>query len=631
MKLIEVNELKDRKDGFCYAVDFNGALNSNHFNLFAQMLSRLDTKFELETGWLINESGLQRFKALDEAIFGKNADKPKQKTKTMKEKMGGLISVSRKIVEDWKDVGVGMKLQPYDYQKQVIKFITTPHGPDNSHDTLIVSPCGSGKTPILIGAYLECHNQGIVTGPGMIVVKASLKPQWLKEVTKFTHLTPRIIKTFSECTESETALLKTREARLKRADDDLKASLKKEIKEIKSMAKRKFEEQFKGVDLFILNYETLNDEKVQKAMKKVGPEFVGSDESHYIKGADNKRSRSLYKFNDAKVKVGATATPVQRDPRDIYGIFKFVHPDTFVNSKSFNAMYVKYGYGYQVIGAKNEKLLNEKIAPYMFILTKSEVAKQLPKLVVSQRYCDLTDKQLEVNDTFKQELDELSEKRKAITKGMNEAQIRSSEEVKSLDAAISSRQTFLQELTISEELLKLSDSPIAKKFITGSKSSKLAALKDIVLEVVESGEKLCIFSRFAKLQPIIADALHSVPELSKMKIAYIRGDLDADVRYEEAYTKFCNDDDYKVLVSSDAGAEGLNLSQCKYMVEMEPAVSYAIQTQRHGRLERADSVHDNVHVIQLIANDSWDEVMLKSIAKKEQYDMSIIKGIDKED
>ena len=71
----------------------------------------------------------------------------------------------------------------------------------------------------------------------------------------------------------------------------------------------------------------------------------------------------------------------------------------------------------------------------------------------------------------------------------------------------------------------------------------------------------------------------------------------------------------------------LNLSLCKYMIEMEPAVSYAIQTQRHGRLERADSVHDTVFVTQLIMEDSWDEIMLKSIAKKEKYDGSIVRGL----
>ena len=78
---------------------------------------------------------------------------------------------------------------------------------------------------------------------------------------------------------------------------------------------------------------------------------------------------------------------------------------------------------------------------------------------------------------------------------------------------------------------------------------------------------------------------------------------------------------------SDAGAEGISLGKAKYLIEYEPAESYSIQTQRRGRIERADSVHDTVFVYQLIAEKSYDEIALKVIAKKEKYDAAIIKGV----
>lgn len=70
----------------------------------------------------------------------------------------------------------------------------------------------------------------------------------------------------------------------------------------------------------------------------------------------------------------------------------------------------------------------------------------------------------------------------------------------------------------------------------------------------------------------------------------------------------------------------INLSKCKYVIEMEPAESYAIQTQRQGRVERADSVHDTVFVYQIICNDSWDEIATRIVAKKERYDSVLIKS-----
>jgi ERCC4-related helicase len=78
---------------------------------------------------------------------------------------------------------------------------------------------------------------------------------------------------------------------------------------------------------------------------------------------------------------------------------------------------------------------------------------------------------------------------------------------------------------------------------------------------------------------------------------------------------------------SDAGAEGLNLSLCKYIIEFDLAESYAIQTQRHGRIERSDSVHDTDFVYQLIANDSWDQIQQKIVEKKEGYDTELIKSL----
>ena len=63
------------------------------------------------------------------------------------------------------------------------------------------------------------------------------------------------------------------------------------------------------------------------------------------------------------------------------------------------------------------------------------------------------------------------------------------------------------------------------------------------------------------------------------------------------------------------------------MIEYELATSYAIQTQRHGRLERADSNFNNVTVYQLIAEDSWDTIQEKIVNKKEGFDNDIIKSL----
>ena len=65
------------------------------------------------------------------------------------------------------------------------------------------------------------------------------------------------------------------------------------------------------------------------------------------------------------------------------------------------------------------------------------------------------------------------------------------------------------------------------------------------------------------------------------------------------------------------------------MIEYDLADSYAVQTQRQGRLERADSIYKSVFVYQLIANDSWDIIAQKIIKKKQGFDENIIKSLAK--
>lgn len=485
------------------------------------------------------------------------------------------------------------------------------------------------KTPTGIGAYLELKERGKITGPGMVIVKASLKYQWQKEVEKFSNLRAKVVLSSKEASDKTLAKVKRREARLKKIKknspkDPAVKELQKEIIALKKEAMKEFQSQFKNADIFILNYETLRETDVRKEMRKAKVEYIFADEVQYIKSKDSKRSKAVSEFADVPYKVGATATPVGKNPEDLFGIFRFVSPETFPNWSSFAALYIKYaGFG-KIAGFKNLDKLRKKIAPNLFVKSKEEVASFLPKLMVMQRYCELEPAQQAVHNEIMEKLDELKEQENAIrSKLKSELEARSHPELMRIEGLILGYQTFAQQLANSEELFALSDSEMASQFITGSKSNKMEALVELVEEILSSGEKVAIYSRFKRMQEIIIKRF--AKEFPGVKVAQIHGELSGEERYDQAYTKFRDNDDYKILLASNAGAEGINLSQCKYLIEVEPSESYAIQTQRHGRLERSDSIHDNVFVYQLICNDSWDEVALKIVSKKEAFDIELIR------
>ena len=117
------------------------------------------------------------------------------------------------------------------------------------------------------------------------------------------------------------------------------------------------------------------------------------------------------------------------------------------------------------------------------------------------------------------------------------------------------------------------------------------------------------------------------------KCAIINGSVDAKERHRQAYDLFQEDDNYMVLIATNAMSEGISLSKCNYLIEYDLADSYAMQTQRHGRVRRADSVHDTSYVYQLIMDEpneeSWDIIAQKIINKKRNYDNDIIQDLNK--
>ena len=618
-----------RNDSYDYIVYFSKDSKSKAFyNHWEKAIKFIDKKLDLnEKKWRTNQDGFNYLKRMEmemnnpkhahdvktceaaiqdpvfsgnsvidkiKEFYNKNKDQLANELKNtqpiIKKKAEFIISKNKNKVENYKNMGSHLKLEPYEYQKEIIKFCL------DKENALIVAPCGAGKTPMMLGIFDEAKRAGKIKGPGIIVVKASLKNQWKEEVKKFTNYKAIIVNTMAKMKSNVNA----------------------------------FESQFVGNDLYILNYEALRDEKIRKQMKKVKADFMACDEIQYIKESTAKRSRAIYEFNDVKFRIGATATPVMKNPLDIFGIFKFINPELFPKKEPFGARYVEYEY-YGLIKrpkkAKNEVELNEKISPYMIIKSKEEVSEHLPELQIIRRVCHFTPKQQKSNDKLMKLLDDLHNEEHDIIKKLVKAGAKTSEELKSVEARVMMYQSFAQMLAVDEKLLEYSDSTRSKEFITGSASDKMVTAIELIKEIIESGEKVAIFSRFVNTADIIKDLMLKDKELKEYKVAVVNGSLNADKRYTELYTNFRDNDNYKVLICSDAAAEGVNLSKCRYIIETDLAQSYALQTQRHGRIERADSIHDTVYVYQLLYENSYDDIATKIIDKKEKYDKAIVKGI----
>ena len=471
---------------------------------------------------------------------------------------------------------------------------------------------------------------------GLIVVKASLKYQWKSEVEKFSDLKANIIETPSFICRNINSKIKRLEAKKKNYKANKNTAKLKEvnakIKELKEEAKNTFLEQFNGYQLLILNYETLFNDKVKEQIKNTKIDFIFVDEIHLIGNVNAKRSRAVSSL-EATVRIGATATPITKNPGNIYSIFKFIKPGLFRSAAEFDNDYLIKNIFNAPTGLKNYKQLHNTISQYMIRKTIEDIGKQLPELMVIPTYIDLDPAQNEMYDKVLEDISNLKkQKEQLVTKKNNLLNKlftnKINDEIDKIDANISGCYTCAQELCDSPELL-LNSKMGQNYYCKVNNNAKLDMLFELIEQIIDSGEKVAVFSRYVRMLNLIAARVKS--QFKDVNISYVTGELSAQERYNEVYEKFEKQDNYKIILMSDAGCEGVNLKSCKYLIEYDLALDFAHQTQRHGRIQRADSIHRNVIVYQLIANNSYDISQQYTINKKKGFDTTVIQGKDLED
>ena len=488
------------------------------------------------------------------------------------------------ITMPWENVGQGLKYTPYDYQKEYVHFGS------NNDNALFLAGTGAGKTFIAITLYNELKLAGKVNKPGIIVVPASLKYQWTKEVSKFSDLVAHSIDTPSKM-------------------------------------KKKFDAQFEDCDLLICNYETLKNKQVSEKLLDMELEFMLIDEVQALGNYKSARSKAVYQFNDLQYKYGMTATPITRDPSNLFGIFNFINPSVFKSHGKFATNYLIYrSYG-QVSGVKNIEHLKAQIAPYVFMKSEEEIASQLPELIVTPIYCTMSTKTRKINDAIMKDLKTAKDAVEAIEKKItNPKLLEINPDYLKFKAQVLAYQTFAQELADDPRLIGMSESNMTSSYkVDDLDSPKLDVLLDLIEEIIDADETVCIFTKYERMQRILMQEISK--HFKDIDVAYLNGSMSSEERYEQAYTKFQGDNNCKVLIMTEAGQAGVSLSKCKNLIEYDLADSYAGMTQRHGRVKRADSVSKVSNVYQIILEESYDEIALKIINKKQRYDNDIIKSL----
>ena len=286
-----------------------------------------------------------------------------------------------------------------------------------------------------------------------------------------------------------------------------------------------------------------------------------------------------------------TGTPLEMRVEELYGIMALVRPAVLGSFMRFRDQHLITDYFGQVTGSKNHQLLKERVGPWLTRRTKAEVASQLPPKVYNDIWVQFTDSEAkeyaQIADNFEAWLTEREE-----------------------DFTVANALTQLlrlQQYTSSRMLLE----------DEGDVGSKFYELQDLLNEW-EGQAVVC--TRFATMARMLRQLLHLPEE------AIIAGEVGAQDRVERI-KQFNEGQLGKVLISTDAGAYGLNITGADLICHLDLLWNPGRMWQREDRLHRIGQTR-TVNVVRLVVKGTVDAGMLGVLTKREELFRDLVDGAE---
>ncbi len=319
---------------------------------------------------------------------------------------------------------------------------------------------------------------------------------------------------------------------------------------------------------------------------------VALDEAQNIKNRDTQNARAVKQLQ-AGTRLVLTGTPVENSVSDLWSIMDFLMPGYLGLHDTFRRRYespIKMG-GIEAVEA--QKRLRKKLQPFLLRRLKRDVAKDLPPKIEKVAWCRMTTDQ-------KMVYTELVRKSQRKLEDMVAQQGFQRSRMEILKTLLQLRQTCCH-----LELLKL---PGLK---SEAPSGKLEMFREMILEAVDGGHRVLVFSQFTSMLAILRR------ELEAMQLTYCY--LDGSTQHRmDVVRRFQGDATIPLfLISLKAGGTGLNLTGADMVIHYDPWWNPAVENQATDRAYRIGQQR-NVYSLKLITRDSVEEKVLALQQRKQQ-------------
>jgi SNF2 family DNA or RNA helicase len=488
---------------------------------------------------------------------------------------------------------------------------------------LVAFAMGLGKTPIGIACaeeLLGCDDIDVC----MIVCEASLIYQWAQRIAEFTDIPKRQIKLRVDgkvqtitvpakdyCTIIDGKAFQRAGVRHSAAED----------------RRRQYDSVTTKTDYIIISYDNAVDDA--RWVRRMKPGLIILDEATAIKSFSAERSQVIKATLSADYRLALTGTPVDNKAEELYSIMQWVDRDILGPWDIFDAEFiVRDDYG-RVIRYKNIDTLREKIAPAIARISHDDkrVRAYIPKALHTELYVTPGPKLTAAfTDIAEDLLASLRRVRRfgdfdlaAYYAGKNDENSVAGEVMAKL-GAIDLLLAHPDLLVMSGQKYEDSQERKAKgevrKFWPGSKyawtkwqdglvddiggSAKLDALVKRVPEILGEDDrfKVVVFTRNPDMLDYMADAI-GLPHVQ------YHGGMSPKAK-AAAQSRFTDNPKVRIFLSSDAGARGVDLYTASHLINYDLPWASGKADQRNGRHVRASSQFKNVHIENMITEDTTE-------------------------
>jgi len=330
-------------------------------------------------------------------------------------------------------------------------------------------------------------------------------------------------------------------------------------------------------DIIITSYNLII--KDIKIYKKIQFCIHFIDEAQYIKN-HNTQTAQFIKLIKSETRLALTGTPIENNLAELWSIFDFIMPGYLHQYK-----YFKNTFEIPIIKHKDinkTKALQKIVAPFMLRRMKKEVLKELPdktEIILKSEMYDMQRKIYIANlINFKKEAKEETE--------------------------LGGEKSRFKVLAMLTKLRQLCCDPslIYNDYNYGS--AKLEQCIELILNGVESGHKILLFSQFTSMLDIIKERLDNENISNYM----LTGKTRTSERLNMA-DKFNNNNTNVFLISLKAGGTGLNLTGADIVIHYDPWWNISAENQASDRVYRIGQ-RKNVQIYKLISKDTIEEKIL---------------------